>query len=97
MEEMNAEELAALCDALDEAVDRGDEQAAQAILSEHMQRLPQQVRDAILGRLFFEEMAAEAAEYTAVEAARRDGIRAAHALEELRRELAQKASDAPRV
>ena len=87
MQEMNAEELAAFHDNLADVLARDGEKGAQAYLGLHMQRLPEDLRHEILGRMFFSEIINEAQEIEAVASAQVEGLAALEVLEAVKIEL----------
>ncbi len=86
MKEMTTEELVAFHDNLATLVE-GDEEAARVYLGRHLQRLPKELREEILARMYFEEIVNEAQEIEAIAQAQEQGIAAVEALQAVKKEL----------
>lgn len=87
MQEMNAEELAAFHDNLADVLTRDGEASAQEYLGLHLSRLPEDLRNEIMGRIFFNEIVNEAQEIEAVAKAQQEGLDAIAVLETIKKEL----------
>ena len=90
MREMNVDELAALHDNLSDLVSAGKEEEAREYLCSHLPRLPEELKNQILGFMFFEAIVDEAREIEGVAKMQKDGISAIQALQALKKELRAK-------
>ena len=81
MKEMNAEELATFHDKLADLVAAGKEEEADEYLSHHLARLPEDLKNEILGRAFFQSLVDEAQEIEAIADIQKQGLAAVEALE----------------
>ena len=84
---MNIEELTSLYDNLSALVAQGKEDEAREYLGHNLARLPEDVKNQILGEMFFEAIVDEAQEIKAIANAQEKGISALRALETLKKEI----------
>ena len=84
---MTTDEIAAFHDNLADVLAREGEDEAQAYLGQHLQRLPEEVRNEILGRMFFDEIVQEAREIEAIAEAQKKALQAHEVLTALKKEL----------
>ena len=84
---MNTEELAAFHDNLADVFARDGEAAAKKYLGQHLARFPNELREEILARIYFQELMDEAGEIEAVANAQQEGVAAMEALLAIKREL----------
>ena len=87
MQVMTTDEIAAFHDNLADVLAREGEDAAQAYLQQHLQRLPEGVRNEIVARMFFQEIVNEAQEIEESAKVREEGLKAIEVLERLKAEL----------
>ena len=85
--EMTTEELSAFYDNLSRLVAEGDEDEAQEYLEHHIQRLPEELKNEILGTMFLKALVDEAKETEAIARIQEEGMTAIKALEVLKKEL----------
>src|SRR3989344_992495 len=85
--EMTTEELGAFYGNLAALVARGEEDEAQEYLEHHIQRLPDELKNEILGTIFLKALVDEAKETEAIARIQEEGMTAIKALEGLKKEL----------
>ncbi|OGG48568.1 hypothetical protein A2704_00500 [Candidatus Kaiserbacteria bacterium RIFCSPHIGHO2_01_FULL_54_36b] len=85
--EMTTEELSAFYDNLSRLVAEGDEDEAQEYLEHHIQRLPEELKNEILGTMFLKALVDEAKETETIARIQEEGMTAIKALEVLKKEL----------
>ena len=84
---MTTEELSAFYDNLAPLIARGEEDEAREYLEHHIQLLPEELKNEILGTMFLKALVDEAKETEAIARIQEEGMTAIKALEVLKKEL----------
>ncbi len=86
---MNIDELAVVYDTISDFIDAGKEKEASEYLSLHFERLPEEVRNEILGRIFANSIVEEAKGVQVVEDIQQEGMDMVKALLSMKEKLKQ--------
>lgn len=84
---MNTEELGAFYGNLSALVAEGKEKEANEYLSHHLSRFPEDLKNEILGKMFFEAIVDEAREIETIADIQEEGVSTIKALEILKKEI----------
>lgn len=87
MKTMTTDEMMAFHDNLADVLEREGEEAAQDYLARHLRRLPENVRQEVLTRMFFDEIVNEARETAAIREVQERGLAVLEVLNELKKQL----------
>lgn len=84
---MSTEELGAFLDNMSALVSENKETEAQEYLTHHVERLPEDLKNEILGLMFFEAIVDEARGVEVITNIQKEGLSAIKALESLKKEM----------